>query len=172
MEGAVMKVRIDDGSNQHDLSVRRIGEGQYEITRDGVTHVVAAQRRGRGEWVLGTGPTQRVWASQVIQDRVSLACGGEAWALSARDASRGNHGGQGEASQGHVATPMPGVVVRIAVAEGDVVQKGQVLCVVEAMKMENEYRADVDGTIDIVHISAGQALDAGASMITIRPDES
>jgi len=166
-----MKVRIDDGSNQHELSVRRIGEGQYEVTRDGVTHVIAAQRRGRGEWVLGTAPAQRVWASQVTESRVSLACNGEGWILTARDASRGNHSGQGEASQGHLATPMPGVVVRVAVAEGDVVQKGQVLCVVEAMKMENEYRADIDGTIDTVHVSAGQALDAGATMITIRPDE-
>jgi len=91
--------------------------------------------------------------------------------VAARDASRGNHGGEGEASQGHVATPMPGVVVRVAVAEGDAVEKGQVLCVVEAMKMENEYRADIAGTVDKVHIAAGQALDAGASMITIRPDE-
>ena len=166
-----MKVRVTDGSEQHDISVRRTGEGEYEVVVDGKTRVLHAQRRGNGEWLLGKGASRRVWCTQTNQDRVSLSSGGATWTVTARDASRGNHGGDGEASQGQVSTPMPGVVVRVAVQEGDVVDKGQVLCVVEAMKMENEYRADVAGTVDKIHIAAGQALDAGASMITIRPDE-
>ena len=137
--------------------------------RDG-NAVLNARRRRAGEWIVGEGASRRVWCTHANQGRVAVACGGRTWSLQASDASRGQQGGQGEASQGHLVTPMPGVVVRVAVTEGESVSSGQVLCVVEAMKMENEYRADVSGTIDKVYIAPGQALDAGAPMITIRPD--
>ena len=54
--------------------------------------------------------------------------------------------------------PMPGVVVRIDVAEGDEVQEGQPLCTVEAMKMENILRAERQATVSKVNASAGDSL--------------
>jgi propionyl-CoA carboxylase alpha chain len=54
--------------------------------------------------------------------------------------------------------PMPGLVVRIDVAEGDEVQEGQALAVVEAMKMENILRAERKGTVSKVNAAAGDSL--------------
>jgi propionyl-CoA carboxylase alpha chain len=55
-------------------------------------------------------------------------------------------------------SPMPGLLVRLSVGEGDEVKAGQELAVVEAMKMENILRAERDGTVAIVHASPGASL--------------
>ncbi len=54
--------------------------------------------------------------------------------------------------------PMPGLIVKVDVAVGDVVQEGQALCTVEAMKMENILRADRKGTVSKINASAGDSL--------------
>lgn len=54
--------------------------------------------------------------------------------------------------------PMPGLVVKLNVAEGDQVQEGQALCTIEAMKMENILRAEKAGTVAKVNASEGDSL--------------
>ena len=68
---------------------------------------------------------------------------------------------------------MPGKVVAVAVAAGDVVVVGQALATVEAMKMEHTVVAAVAGTVTGVHVVVGQqvALDALLVTVTIEPDE-
>ncbi len=61
---------------------------------------------------------------------------------------------------------MPGVVTRLLVTEGQQVAPGDVLLVLEAMKMENEIRSDRDGKIERVHVSDGQKVQTGDVMIT------
>jgi biotin carboxyl carrier protein len=73
------------------------------------------------------------------------------------------------AQEGVVATPMPGLVVRVPVVEGQDVHTGQVLVVVEAMKMENEYKSPFDGRIAKVHVPAGVAVEAGTVLVTVEP---
>ena len=58
----------------------------------------------------------------------------------------------------YLQCPMPGLVVSIDVVEGDQVQTGQTLCVVEAMKMENVLRAERDGVVSKVSAVAGDSL--------------
>ncbi len=66
-----------------------------------------------------------------------------------------------------VRSPMPGRVVKVLVAKGDVVQAGQGLVVLEAMKMENEVRARAAGTVADVHVAAGVSVDAHARLVTL-----
>ena len=54
--------------------------------------------------------------------------------------------------------PMPGLVVKLDVAEGDEVQEGQALCTIEAMKMENILRAEKKGTVSKINAGAGDSL--------------
>jgi propionyl-CoA carboxylase alpha chain len=61
--------------------------------------------------------------------------------------------------------PMPGVVVSIAVAEGQEVKAGETLAVVEAMKMQNVLRAERDGTVKKIHVSAGATLAVDALIL-------
>lgn len=66
-----------------------------------------------------------------------------------------------------VAAPMPGTIVSVNVSDGQAVKKGDVLVVLEAMKMENEIKAPKDGTITSVAVSKGESVDTGAALVTI-----
>ena len=68
-----------------------------------------------------------------------------------------------------VKAPMPGKVIKICVSEKDEVRKNQTLAIVEAMKMENEIKASVDGTIKKIHVSAGDLVDSEMSLIELEP---
>jgi pyruvate carboxylase len=67
----------------------------------------------------------------------------------------------------HVAAPMPGIVVMIAVAAGDRVSAGQKLLTMEAMKMETTLYAEVAGTVAEVLIKSGTQVDAGDLLMRI-----
>ena len=62
---------------------------------------------------------------------------------------------------------MPGKIVKIMTTEGAVVQAGDTLVILEAMKMENELKAGVDGVVKAVHIKEGQVLESGHLMVEI-----
>ncbi len=72
--------------------------------------------------------------------------------------------GEGE----EVAAPMPGTILSVNVKAGDAVKKGDVLMILEAMKMENEIMAGADGTVTAVMASQGQAVEAGTPLCTIK----
>lgn len=66
-----------------------------------------------------------------------------------------------------VAAPMPGTIVSVNVSDGQSVKKGDVLVVLEAMKMENEIKAPKDGTITGIAVNKGESVDTGATLVTI-----
>lgn len=66
-----------------------------------------------------------------------------------------------------VACPMPGSILSVNVSVGDTVKKGQVICILEAMKMENEIMAPVDGKITFLGVSQGAAVETGTPICTI-----
>ena len=80
----------------------------------------------------------------------------------------GSSGG-GAAGGGTVTVPMQGTIVRVNVGVGDPVEVGQTLCVLEAMKMENNIAADVAGTVREVKVGPGDSVGAGDVLIVIQP---
>ena len=66
-----------------------------------------------------------------------------------------------------VKSPMPGRVVKVLIAKGDVVEIGQGLLVLEAMKMENEVRARIAGTVAEVHVAPGATVEGNAKLVTL-----
>ncbi len=66
-----------------------------------------------------------------------------------------------------VKSPMPGVILDIKVSAGQTVKKGDCLFILEAMKMENEIFAPVDGTIGTIAVAKGQNVDSGTVLTTI-----
>ena len=66
-----------------------------------------------------------------------------------------------------VTAPMPGTILKVNVTNGQAVKAGQVLVVLEAMKMENEIMAPKDGTITQVAVSKGASVDTGAPLVFI-----
>jgi biotin carboxyl carrier protein len=73
---------------------------------------------------------------------------------------------KGGASDKVVKSPMPGRVVKVLVKAGDIVEAGEPLVVVEAMKMENELKAKMAGRISEVHVTAGTAVEGNAKLLT------
>ncbi|HET9443529.1 MAG TPA: biotin/lipoyl-containing protein, partial [Acidimicrobiales bacterium] len=106
------------------------------------TEPAAATASGRG-WMGGAGRTGRPRP---------------------RSATRAGGGG---AASGEVTAPMQGTVVKLLVAVGDAVEAGQAVCVLEAMKMENNVVAEKAGIIAEIKVSAGQAVGSGDTLAVI-----
>jgi acetyl-CoA/propionyl-CoA carboxylase biotin carboxyl carrier protein len=78
-------------------------------------------------------------------------------------------GGANGAGSNTVVSPMQGTVLSVKVAEGDVVETGQVICIVEAMKMENEVTTHQAGTVSELAVVAGQPVVTGQTICVIEP---
>ena len=66
-----------------------------------------------------------------------------------------------------ISAPMPGTILKVNVSNGQAVKKGDVLFVLEAMKMENEIMAPCDGTVAGVSVSAGASVETGTALCSL-----
>jgi biotin carboxyl carrier protein len=85
---------------------------------------------------------------------------------SSRRSADGNAAGGGPQ---RLVAPMPGKIVRLLAQPGDPVKARQAIVVMEAMKMENELRADRDGTVAEIRVREGQLVDAGVLLAVVQP---
>jgi acetyl-CoA/propionyl-CoA carboxylase biotin carboxyl carrier protein len=79
-----------------------------------------------------------------------------------------NIGTVGGAGGEILAAPMQGTIVKVLVKVGQAVKAGEVVCVLEAMKMENSIQAHADGTVEELKVEAGQSVETGATIAVIR----
>jgi acetyl-CoA/propionyl-CoA carboxylase biotin carboxyl carrier protein len=128
-------VRLGDGS-EHRLAAQ-LADGELRCDVDGGRRRYGVARSAEGLW---------------------LGRDGSSWLFSPIAAGAGGPAGGGA---GHVASPMPGVVAAVLVAEGDAVAEGDVLMVVEAMKMEHALRAGRSGRVAWVRASVGDQVVLG-----------
>lgn len=170
-----MPWEIELGGQSRRVEVRKDGDGTYVVTVDGVERRVDARAHGRGLLHLlidGVGFEVDHHATAAGFD-VTLY--GTRYAASVIDErkkallslSGGGKGGSGEV----IATSMPGKIVAVLVAVGDEVAAGQGIVVVEAMKMENELKAERPGVVREVRVTPGQNVEGGAALVTIGPKE-
>ena len=73
----------------------------------------------------------------------------------------------GNAGAVAVKAPMPGTILKVNVAPGQAVKKGDVLCVLEAMKMENDISAPQDGTVASVNVQKGASVQSEEVLVTL-----
>lgn len=81
-----------------------------------------------------------------------------------REAAGGGVAANGEF---HLKAPMPGLVVSVPVSEGQVIQKGQVLLILESMKMQNELKAPKDGTVSRIKVKAGETVEQKQALLSV-----
>lgn len=143
-------VRLDGTEVSADLRVVP-GTPLHHLTLDGASHALhAVPGTETGMWTLHTDGARL--DVEVVDQRTRAIR-----AMTARAAKpRGPR---------PVKAPMPGLVVRMLVAAGERVRAGQGVAIVEAMKMENELRADADGVVARIAVAPGQAVEKGAVMI-------
>ncbi|MCU0636256.1 MAG: biotin/lipoyl-binding protein [Gemmatimonadaceae bacterium] len=135
-------------------TLERVDGGARYALRLGerVVRIVARADGGRGQFVV-----------EVDGQRMRVeALDSHARALQALSAATARSGGPVP-----LKAPMPGLIVRVTVAPGDVVAAGQGLVVMEAMKMENELRAASAGVVRAVHATPGQAVEKGALLVEL-----
>lgn len=77
----------------------------------------------------------------------------------------------GPKGPGPIRAPMPGMVVRVEVEVGQRVDAGDGVVIIEAMKMENELKAESAGVVESVAVSAGQPVEKGAVLVEFAPEE-
>ena len=78
--------------------------------------------------------------------------------------------GRGKKS-GTISSTIPGKIVSIAVEEGDIVAEGDVVMILEAMKMQNEIQAPLSGNVTAVNCKPGDSIEANSPLIVIQPEE-
>jgi acetyl-CoA/propionyl-CoA carboxylase biotin carboxyl carrier protein len=80
-------------------------------------------------------------------------------------------GSGGTGGRDAIVSPMQGTVLSVEVAEGEAVVAGQVICVVEAMKMENEVHALRDGVVSELSVQPGAAIGTGQVICVVAPPQ-
>jgi biotin carboxyl carrier protein len=76
-------------------------------------------------------------------------------------------GGSMEGGEFHLKAPMPGLVVAVLMEEGQEVKKGQVMLILESMKMQNELKAPRDGTMGRVRVKAGESVEQKQTLLSV-----
>ena len=92
---------------------------------------------------------------------------GPAWRQARRRAARTKTGGGGGAP-GELVSPIQGTVLKVAVEKGAEVDEGALICVIEAMKMENEITAPSAGTVEELGVSEGGSVATGDTIAVIK----
>ena len=77
-------------------------------------------------------------------------------------------GGVIEGGEFHLKAPMPGLVVSILIEEGQEVKKGQVMLILESMKMQNELKAPRDGVMGRVRVKAGESVEQRQTLLSVQ----
>jgi len=144
------RYRVQLGERVWEIDARLTAQGLCSLIVDGVSYVAAVTDHDGACVVDVAGETHAVR----VEDHTRYVIR--------------TRGGAGDGATGQtLAAPLPGRVTHVAVQAGDRVQAGDPLLVIEAMKMENEFRASVGGTVAEVRIEAGQAVNAGDVLIVI-----
>lgn len=170
-----MRYEIEVGGRIRHVAVERAGDG-FAVELDGRRWRIDASRvdahtlslildneeeKGAGfEVTIMPGPSAGRFTIQVGAVPIAVTVNGRRHRAGSSDAAA--------AGPQRIAAPMPGKIVRVFVRPGDTVTARQPLVVVEAMKMENELRANRDGTVAEVHVREGLSVEAGAPLIVIQ----
>ena len=133
------EVEVDAVLARQDVLSLRIGNRAYEIKSEHIGEV----KDNKNDWHVWVGSAR--FACDVRDPR----------ALRSRARAADDHGPR------KLTAPMPGKVVRVLVQEGDAVEAGAGVLVVEAMKMQNEIKSPKKGTIQKILVSEGAAVNAG-----------
>ncbi len=127
------------------------GQPIYSLLADGKSYE-AYVRFDEGEWeILMSGHQYRVTVEDEREKRLRMAGGGAA----------------AEKGPFRLKAPMPGLVVAVKVSVGQAVQKGDVLLILESMKMQNELKAPRDGVVSDVRVQDGETVEQKQTLLKI-----
>lgn len=166
------KVALQLGEEAHEVLLQR-RDNQWQITLGETQHALRWQAEARAG--LANTLTLRLWLdqveyrAQVLQDgdHLQVAQAGSDWTLAVVDTLASAGTNSQEAHGGRLTAPMPGKIIALNVGAGDSVKQGDVLLVMEAMKMEHSIQAPADGTVAELFFAVGDQVPEGAELVTM-----
>jgi biotin carboxyl carrier protein len=128
------------------------GQPVYSLIVDGRSHESYIYQGEEENWqVLMRGRLYPVTVEDEREKRLRAAAGG----------------GVAETGEFHLRAPMPGLVVAVPVTEGQQVKRGQVILILESMKMQNEIKAPRDGVIGRIRVKAGESVEQKQTLLSV-----
>jgi biotin carboxyl carrier protein len=148
------------------------GDGRYRVTIGEDVWEVDARLTAQGIYSMLIGGVSHVADVEDREGTCHVNVGGEAYEVLVEEQTRWiirTRGGTAAAAHGQILTaPLPGKITHVPVRPGDTVRAGDTLVVIEAMKMENEFKAAGAGTVVEVRVAAGQAVNPGDVLVVLQ----
>lgn len=163
-------VRYVQGEETFDLEVHPQGQNLYNVLSEGCS-VKVGVRDMDGQRCRLQLDGETVELIFVVDDANQLHVAGPSASFLVKDISRSVVGGEDEGGGGTVTAPMHGRLVELCVAEGTRVAKGDLLAILEAMKMQHQIVAELDGTVTRVVAAADNQIAAGDLILEIAADD-
>jgi biotin carboxyl carrier protein len=166
------KYRLKLGDEDHEIEVEPDAGGGYRVTASGAVSRVNLQRINDSARysVIIDGTPHDIFAEE-SPTGFHIIIGGRTIDVGTQTGRRGKGGPESldidDGGEWVLKSPMAGVVQDIRVKADDEVEQGQVLVIVEAMKMQNELHARRAGTVKAVYVSVGQRVDQGTPLIVL-----
>lgn len=159
------------GEKDVKIAVEELGGSNYRVSIDGVEHVVDAHEVAHELWsVLYRGASFVVDVTRLPAEEYEVLIQGDCHKFTLMNEQRRammRAGGKGSAGKAMLTSPMPGKVVKLLVNEGQEVEAGQGVIVVEAMKMENELKSAVAGKVKEIFVKEGEVVESGAKLLLV-----
>lgn len=159
------------GDQTFTVEIEETGKSVYRISVDGNEFLVDGKKTGRTNYSLIVDNRSFEIEVDNSEDEYRVLVDGRSYRIQLVDERRLRVGGAqaGLDVQGrqNITVPMPGKVVAVLVAEGDAVEKGQGLVIVEAMKMENEVRSPITGAVKEIKVKPGDTVEGGAALLVV-----
>ncbi len=169
-----MKYEVRIGKKAVEVEVTRKSDHLFEVKIDDQVHEVDMRQSAPTLYTMHLGSTMHDVDVVDLQAPMQLAIDGEPFEVDVIDEIRRallKRKGALDVAEGpqEILAPMPGKVVKVLVEKGAVVEEGQGVVIVEAMKMENVLKASFKGTITDIYVEAGQAVESRAPLAKIEP---
>lgn len=159
------------GERAYSVEIEEIGKSLYRVAVDGSEFLVDGKKTSLTNYSLIVDYRSFEVDVDISEDEYRVLVDGRSYHIHLVDERRVRLGGlqSGIRLEGRqeVSVPMPGKVIAVLVGEGDKVEKGQGLVIVEAMKMENEVRSPISGEVKEVRAKPGDTLEAGAILVVV-----
>jgi biotin carboxyl carrier protein len=159
------------GEHTSIVEIEENGKGLYKIAVDGNEFLVDGKKTGRTNYSLIVDNRSFEIEVDNTDDEYRVLVDARNYRVHLIDERRarvdGAEGGIQAQGRQKISVPMPGRVTAVLVSQGDVVEKGQGLLIVEAMKMENEVRSPISGEVKEIKAKAGEAVEGGAVLMII-----
>jgi biotin carboxyl carrier protein len=159
------------GEQTYTVEVDEVGKSVYKISVDGHEFLVDGKKTGHTSYSLIVDNRSFEIEVDHSEDEYRVLVDGRNYRVHLVDERRMRMGAaqSGLELQGRqkVSVPMPGKVTAVLVSEGDTVEKGQGLVIVEAMKMENEVRSPIKGEVKEIKVTPGDTVEGGAVLVVV-----